>query len=134
MGSGMKKKKAKSDIQQQFDNISSEIGSMQSNVMSREESRNHRYQAKLDARAEYVREMKKYEYLNQTRAQESLQADANHKRAMESREMDIRARELDIQAREKDIQAHEAEAELWRLKIQFHQMPEATTGNGGRVN
>jgi hypothetical protein len=127
----------KSDIQQQFDNISDEIGSMHSNVMSLEESRNHRYQAKLDARADYARETKKYEYLRETRAQEVLQADANHRRAMESRETDIRARELEIQVREKDIQAHEAEAEIWRLKIQFHQMQtagNATASDGGQVN
>ena len=130
-----KKKKAKSDIQQQVDNINDEI---QSSIMSRHDSKNERFAMKLDAKRDYIREAKKYEWLREARSHEVMQADVNHRRAQEAKDADIRLREVDVRAHEAETLKLEKEAETWRLKIQFHQMMQGggnmSTSDGGQSN
>ncbi|KAG2029200.1 hypothetical protein BDR03DRAFT_1018757, partial [Suillus americanus] len=55
---GTKKKKAKSDVQDQVDNLVGEIGSIQSDIMSIRDSKHQQFLAKLDAKSESNRDTK----------------------------------------------------------------------------
>ncbi|KAG2089449.1 uncharacterized protein F5147DRAFT_780618 [Suillus discolor] len=93
---GSKKKKAKSDVQEQVAKVNDEIESIQSSAVSRHEAKHQRFLAKLDAKTDYHRDAKKYEWLRDTRAHESSQAAVNHQRHQESKDAEIRLRETDI--------------------------------------
>ncbi|KAG1793673.1 uncharacterized protein HD556DRAFT_1443461 [Suillus plorans] len=98
---GSKKKKAKLDVQEQVAKVNDEIESIQSSAVSCHEVKHQHFFVKLDAKSDYHRDAKKYEWLRDTRAHKSSQAAINHQHHQEI---------LD------------KEAETLRLKIQFHQM------------
>ncbi|KAG2055852.1 hypothetical protein BDR06DRAFT_1044731 [Suillus hirtellus] len=85
---GSKKKKAKSDIQEQVERVNGEIGSIQLDVTSCHNLKHECYLVKLNVKKDYHCETKKYKYLC-----EALALDK--------------------------------EAEMWCLKIQFHQMTQS---------
>ncbi|KAG2051963.1 hypothetical protein BDR06DRAFT_1009895 [Suillus hirtellus] len=102
---GSKKKKAKSDIQEQVERVNGEIGSIQSDVTSRHNLKHERFLVKLDVKKDYHCEMKKYKYLRK-----------------ETKDAEICLCETDVQVHEAQALALDKEAEMWHLKIQFHQM------------
>lgn len=122
---GSKKKKAKSDIQEQVERVNGEIGSIQLDVTSRHNLKHERFLVKLDVKKDYHRETKKYEYLCEARAHEAMQAAASHQREQETKDAEIRLRETDVRVHEAQALALDKEAEMWRLKIQFHQMTQS---------
>lgn len=123
---GSKKKKAKSDVMQQVDHVQDEIESVRSDAMSRHDSKHQRFLAKLDAKTEYHRDAKKYEWLRGAREHEVSQATVSHQRLQEKQDAEIRLRETDIRVHQAHSLVLDKEAETLRLKIQFHQMTQAT--------
>ncbi|KAG0707644.1 hypothetical protein DFH29DRAFT_871299 [Suillus ampliporus] len=73
-----KKKKAKSDMQDQVENLTEEIRSIQSDVMSLCDSKHQQFIVKLEAKSENQCETKKYNWLHDTRAHEASQAVLTH--------------------------------------------------------
>ncbi|KAG1812036.1 hypothetical protein EV424DRAFT_1349428 [Suillus variegatus] len=75
---GSKKKKAKSNIQEQVERVNGEIGSIQSDVASRHNLKHEHFLVKLNVKKDYHCEMKKYEYLCEARTHEAMQAATSH--------------------------------------------------------
>ncbi|KAG1730362.1 hypothetical protein EDD22DRAFT_960738 [Suillus occidentalis] len=119
---GSRKKKAKSDIQEQVERVNDKIESLHSDVASRHSFKHERFLAKLDMKKDYHWEMKKYDYLCEARAHEAMQAATSHQREQEAKDAEIHLREMDIRVHEAQALALDKEVEMWRLKIQFHQM------------
>lgn len=108
---GSKKKKAKSDVTQQVEEVKDEIASMQSDAMSRHDHKHLRFIAKLEAKTEHTRDIKKYEYLRAAREHETFQATVSHQRLQESKDSEIRLRETDIRVYEAHSLVLDKEAE-----------------------
>ncbi|KAG1764181.1 hypothetical protein EV702DRAFT_1051435 [Suillus placidus] len=125
---GSKKKKAKSDVMQQVDEVKDEIVSMHSNAMSHHDLKHQCYLAKLESKTEHSRDIKKYEWLRATREHETFQATISHQHLQESKNSEIRLRETDIRVYEAHSLVLNKEAETLRLKIQFQQMMQASKG------
>jgi hypothetical protein len=119
------RKKAKSDIQEQVQKVNDEIESLHSDVALRHSFKHKRFLAKLDMKKDYHREMKKYDYLHEARAHEAMQAATSHQREQEAKDAEIRLRETDVRVHEAQALAYDKEAEMWHLKIQFHQMTQS---------
>lgn len=128
---GSKKKKAKSDVMEQVDQVKDEIQSMHSDAMSRYDHKHKRFIAKLDAKTEHNRDVKRYEWLRANREHEVSQAAVNHQRLQEANDAEIRLRETDIRVHEAHSLVLEKEAETLRLKIQFQQMMQANNPPSG---
>ncbi|KAG0700030.1 hypothetical protein DFH29DRAFT_876898 [Suillus ampliporus] len=126
---GKKKKKAKSDMQDQVENLTEEIGSMQSDVMSLHDSKHQRFIAKLEAKSENQHETKKYDWLRDTRAHEASQAVLTHQQEQENRAAEIRLREVDIRVHEAHSAVLDKEAENMRLRIQYQQLVQGGSGS-----
>lgn len=136
LDSGKKKKKAKSDVQDQVENLTEELESIQSDVMSLRDSKHQRFIAKLSAKSENQRETKKYNWLRESRAHEVSQAVLGHQREQENRAAEIRLREADIRVHEahstvleKEAETLRLEAETLRLRIQYQQMMQGSSGS-----
>jgi hypothetical protein len=125
LSAGSRKKKAKSDIQEQVERVNDEIGSLHSDVASRHSFKHERFLAKLDMKKNYHWEMKKYDYLREAHVHEAMQAATSHQREQEAKDAEIRLRETDVRVHEAQALALDKEAEMWRLKIQFHQMTQS---------
>ncbi|KAG1778502.1 hypothetical protein EV702DRAFT_1267677 [Suillus placidus] len=124
-----KKKKAKSDVQDQVENLTEEIESIQSDVMSLQDSKHQRFIVKLSAKSENQRETKKYNWLRDMRAHEASQAVLTHQREQENRAAEIRLREADIRVHEAHSTVLDKEAETLRLRIQYQQLMQGSSGS-----
>lgn len=124
--SGSKKKKVKSDVSQQVEQVKDEIESFQLSVMSRHKGKHQCYITKLEAKSEHNCDMKKYEWLCATWEHETFQAAVSHQRQQEVKDTEIRLCETDIRVHQAHSLVLDKEAETLRLKIQFHQMMQAS--------
>ncbi|KAG1785527.1 uncharacterized protein HD556DRAFT_1450659 [Suillus plorans] len=121
-----KKKKAKSDVSQQVGQVRDEIESMHSDVMSRHDSKHLCFLTKLEVKSEHSCDTKKYEWLRSSHEHEASQATVTHQRMQEVKATEIRLRETDICIHQAHSEVLNKEAETLRLKIQFHQMMQAS--------
>ncbi|KAG1734018.1 hypothetical protein EDD22DRAFT_960136 [Suillus occidentalis] len=121
---GSRKKKVKSDIQEQVKRVNDEIESLHSDVASRHSFKHKCFLMKLDMK-DYHQEMKKYDYLCEARTHEAMQAATSHQRKQEAKDAKIHLHETDIRVHEAQALALDKEVEMWRLKIQFHQMTQS---------
>ncbi|KAG2091706.1 hypothetical protein BD769DRAFT_1679291 [Suillus cothurnatus] len=130
---GSSKKKAKSDVSQQVEQVRDEIESLHSSVMSHHEGKHQHYIAKLEAKSEHNRDLKKYDWLHATQEHEASQAAVSHQRLQEAKDAKIRLRETDIRVHQAHSKVLDKEAETLCLKIQFHQMMQASkaSSDGG---
>lgn len=94
--------------------------------MSRHDSKHLRFLAKLEVKSEHSRDAKKYEWLRSNREHEASQATVTHQRMQEVKATEIRLRETDIRVHQAHSEVLDKEAETLRLKIQFHQMMQAS--------
>jgi hypothetical protein len=127
------KKKAKSDVSQQVEQVRDEIESLHSSVMSCHEGKHQHYIAKLEAKSEHNHDLKKYDWLCATWEHEASQAAVSHQRLQEVKDAEIQLREMDIRVHQAHSKVLNKEAETLRLKIQFHQMMQASkaSSDGG---
>ncbi|KAG1810325.1 uncharacterized protein HD556DRAFT_1436066 [Suillus plorans] len=121
-----KKKKVKSDVSQQVGQVRDEIESMHSDTMSRHDSKHLHFLAKLEVKSEHSRDTKKYEWLRSNREHEASQATVTHQHMQEVKTTEIRLCETDIRVHQAHSEVLDKEAETLRLKIQFHQMMQAS--------
>ncbi|KAG2045704.1 hypothetical protein BDR06DRAFT_978019 [Suillus hirtellus] len=75
---GSKKKKAKSNIQEQVERVNGEIGSIQSDITSRHNLKHKCFLMKLNVKKDYHCKTKKYEYLHEACTHEAMQAATSH--------------------------------------------------------
>ncbi|KAG1802184.1 uncharacterized protein HD556DRAFT_1438233 [Suillus plorans] len=115
-----------SDMSQQVEQVKDEIESFQLSVMSCHEGKHQHYIAKLEAKSEHNHDMKKCEWLRATREHEASQAAVSHQRQQEVKDTEIRLCEMDIRVHQAHSLVLDKEAETLRLKIQFHQMMQAS--------
>ncbi|KAG1801250.1 uncharacterized protein BJ212DRAFT_1305067 [Suillus subaureus] len=123
---GSKKKKAKSDVSQQVEQVRDEIKSLHSSVMSHHKGRHQHHIAKLKAKSEHNHDVKKYDWLCTTREHEVSQAMVSHQRLQEAKDAEIQLCETDIWVHQAHSLVLNKEAETLCLKIQFHQMMQAS--------
>ncbi|KAG1787891.1 uncharacterized protein HD556DRAFT_1311418 [Suillus plorans] len=118
---------------EQVDQMKDEIQNMHSDAMSRHDSKHQRFLAKLDAKSEHNRDVKKYEWLRTNCEHEASQATVSHQRLQQTKDAEIRLRETDIRVHKAHSLVLEKEAETLRLKIQYHQMMQAgkASSDGG---
>ncbi|KAG2366751.1 hypothetical protein BDR07DRAFT_1479753 [Suillus spraguei] len=121
-----KKKKAKSDMSQQVEQVRDEIESLHSSVMSCHEAKHQCYITKLESKSEHNCDVKKYDWLCATREHEVSKATVSHQRLQEAKDAEIRLHETDIWVNQAHSLVLDKEAETLRLKIQFHQMMQAS--------
>ncbi|KAG1800091.1 hypothetical protein EV424DRAFT_1545814 [Suillus variegatus] len=128
-----KKKKARSDVMEQVDQMKDEIQSMHSDAMFRHDSKHQHFLAKLDTKNEHNHDIKKYEWLRTNREHEASQATVSHQWLQETKDAEICLRETDIRVHEAHSLVLKKEAEILRLKIQYHQMMQAgkASSDGG---
>ncbi|KAG1804094.1 hypothetical protein EV424DRAFT_1544790 [Suillus variegatus] len=127
---GSSKKKARSDVQDQVGLVWDKIESLQSSALSCHESKHQHYLAKLGVKSEHSRDMKKYEWLRDTRAHEASQASLIHQRQQEDKDTKIRLHEMDIRVHKAHSLVLDKEAETLQLKIQYHQMMQGNKAPG----
>jgi hypothetical protein len=112
---GSKKKKAKSDIQEQVERVNDEIKSLQSDIVSRHSFKHKHFLAKLNTK----------DYLRKVYAHEAMQATVSHQHEQEMKDAEICLCEMDVHVHKAQALALDKEAEIWHLKIQFHQMTQS---------
>jgi hypothetical protein len=115
LDSSKKKKKAKLDVQDQVENLTEELESIQSDVMSLQDSKHQQFIAKLLAKSENQWETKKYNWLCESRVHKVSQAVLGHQREQENRATEIHLCEADIQVHEAHSTVLEKEAETLHL-------------------
>ncbi|KAG1823691.1 uncharacterized protein BJ212DRAFT_1296262 [Suillus subaureus] len=120
------KKKAKSDMSQQVEQVRDEIKSLHSSVMSHHKGRHQCYITKLKAKSEHNRDVKKYNWLCTTWEHKVSQATVSHQCLQEAKDAKIQLYETDIQVHQAHSLVLNKEAETLHLKIQFHQMMQAS--------
>lgn len=131
---GLNKKKPKSDIMQQMDHVQDEIKSMRSNAMSCHDSKHQRFLVKLDVKTKYHCDVKKYEWLCGTCEHEVSQATVNHQCLQEKQDAEICLRKTDIRVHQVHSLVLDKEAKTLHLKIQFHQMTQATRNSASALD
>ncbi|KAG1817732.1 uncharacterized protein BJ212DRAFT_1299227 [Suillus subaureus] len=107
--SGLKKKKAKLNVLQQV-----------------EQDRHQPYIIKLKAKSEHNCDIKKYDWLRTTQEHKVSQATVSYQRLQEAKDTQIWLHETDIQVHQAHSLVLDKEAEILCLKIQFHQMMQAS--------
>jgi hypothetical protein len=90
----LKKKKEKSDVMEQVDQMKDEIQSMHSDAMSRHDSKHQRFLVKLDTKSEHNRDIKKYKWLRTNCKHEASQATVSHQRLQETKDAEICLRDV----------------------------------------
>jgi len=130
---GSLKKKVKLDVLQQVEQVRDEIESLHSSVMSCHEGKHQRYIAKLEVKSEHNCYLKKYDWLHATQKHEASQAAVSHQRLQEAKDAEIWLCETDIRVHQAHSEVLDKEAETLHLKIQFHQMMQASkaSSDGG---
>ncbi|KAG1823812.1 uncharacterized protein BJ212DRAFT_1296354 [Suillus subaureus] len=107
--SGLKKKKAKLNVLQQV-----------------EQDRHQPYIIKLKAKSEHNCDIKKYDWLRTTQEHKVSQAMVSYQHLQEAKDTQIWLHETDIQVHQAHSLVLDKEAEILCLKIQFHQMMQAS--------
>ncbi|KAG2156763.1 uncharacterized protein EDB93DRAFT_1246953 [Suillus bovinus] len=82
--------------------------------------------AKLKVKSEHNQDTKKYKWLHSTHEYETSQAAVTHQCMQEDKATEIRLRKMDIHIHQAHLEVLDKEAETLRLKIQFHQMVQAS--------
>ncbi|KAG2752545.1 hypothetical protein P692DRAFT_20817253 [Suillus brevipes Sb2] len=119
-------KKQRSDLQSQVDALSDEIGSAQSDRVTRDELKNEHYMAKYN----FVRQVNEHKFLKAERADTFAEAAAAHQRALEAKESEIRLCEAEMKMHAALAQAHAEEAATMCLKIEFARLTSSGSGSG----
>jgi hypothetical protein len=130
---GSSKKKAKSDVSQQVEQVRDEIESSYSSVMSCHKGKHQCYITKLEAKSKHNCDLKKYDWLHTTWEHKASQAAVSHQRLQEAKDAEIWLHETDIRVHQAHSKVLNKEAETLHLKIQFHQMMQASkaSSDGG---
>ncbi|KAG2064761.1 hypothetical protein BDR04DRAFT_1162187 [Suillus decipiens] len=105
-----KKKKAKSDVMEQVDQVKDEIQSMHSDAMSCHDHKHKHFIAKLDVKSEHNQDLKKYDWLHANHEHETSQATVSHQRLQETKDAEICLHETDIRVHEAHLLVLEKEA------------------------
>ncbi|KAG2073500.1 hypothetical protein BDR04DRAFT_1152264 [Suillus decipiens] len=92
---GSRKKKVKSNIQEQVKRVNDKIESLQSDVALHHSFKHECFLVKLNMK-DYHQEMKKYDYLHEARVHEAIQAAASHQCKQEAKDTEIHLREMDV--------------------------------------
>jgi hypothetical protein len=109
------KKKTKSNFQEQVESVNDEIKSLQSDIVSCHSFKYKHFLAKLNMK----------DYLRKVHAHEAMQATVSHQHEQETKDAEICLCEMDVQVHKAQALALNKEAEMWCLKIQFHQMTQS---------
>jgi hypothetical protein len=111
-------KRVRSDLQGDLNRLNDEIGSVQSDRITRGELKNERYMAKYNL----ARQVNEHKFLREEHVHCDKEAVATHQRSQEAKDTEIRLRFAEAKMHAALAHAHAEEARALQLKIEYQRL------------